>query len=93
MGVALFVGQIRKNGPDHQKMQNRINRSGYGNRIQSGSLCTSVFVLCRGPDAVTRKMAVEFVKGEEEHCAWVAKHLAVIEKLGYDNYLLEMMDI
>ena len=50
-------------------------------------------VLCRGPDAVTRKMAVEFVKGEEEHCAWVAKHLAVIEKLGYDNYLLEMMDI
>lgn len=22
-----------------------------------------------------------------------AKHLAIIEKLGYDNYLLEMMDI
>lgn len=46
-----------------------------------------------GDDAVTRKMVVEFVEGEEEHCAWVAKHLAVIEKLGYDNYLLEMMDI
>ena len=29
----------------------------------------------------------------EEHCAWVAKHLAIIEKLGYENYLLEMMDI
>lgn len=44
-------------------------------------------------DAVTRKMVEEFVEGEEEHCAWVAKHLAIIEKLGYDNYLLEMMDI
>lgn len=44
-------------------------------------------------DAVTRKMVEEFVEGEEEHCGWVAKHLAVIEKLGYDNYLLEMMDI
>ena len=44
-------------------------------------------------DAVTRKMVEEFVEGEEEHCGWVAKHLAIIEKLGYDNYLLEMMDI
>lgn len=44
-------------------------------------------------DAVTRKMVEEFVAGEEEHCSWVAKHLAIIEKLGYDNYLLEMMDI
>ena len=44
-------------------------------------------------DAITRKMVEEFVAGEEEHCAWVAKHLAIIEKLGYDNYLLEMMDI
>ena len=44
-------------------------------------------------DAVTRKMVEEFVEGEEEHCGWVAKHLSIIEKLGYDNYLLEMMDI
>ena len=44
-------------------------------------------------DAVTRKMVEEFVAGEEEHCDWVAKHLAIIKKLGYDNYLLEMMDI
>ncbi len=44
-------------------------------------------------DAVTRKMVEEFVEGEEDHCAWVAKHLGIIEKLGYDNYLLEMMDI
>lgn len=44
-------------------------------------------------DAVTRKMVEEFVEGEEEHCAWVAKHLAIIDKLGYENYLLEMMDI
>ena len=32
-------------------------------------------------------------EAEEEHCAWVAKHLAIIEKLGYENYLLEMIDI
>ncbi|MBQ9870635.1 MAG: hypothetical protein IJM27_01770 [Eubacterium sp.] len=44
-------------------------------------------------DAITRKMVEEFLEGEEEHCAWVAKHLAIIDKLGYDNYLLEMMDI
>ncbi len=44
-------------------------------------------------DAVTRKMVEEFVAGEEEHCAWVARHLEIIEKLGYDNYLLDMMDI
>ncbi len=44
-------------------------------------------------DAVTRKLIEEFVAGEEEHAAWVAKHLSIIEKLGYDNYLLEMMDI
>lgn len=44
-------------------------------------------------DAVTRKLIEEFVEGEEEHRAWVAKHLAIIDKLGYDNYLLEMMDI
>ena len=44
-------------------------------------------------DAITRKMVEEFIEGEEEHCAWVAKHLAIIDKLGYDNYLLEMMDI
>ncbi len=44
-------------------------------------------------DTVTRKLVEEFVEGEEEHASWVAKHLAIIEKLGYDNYLLEMMDI
>ena len=44
-------------------------------------------------DAITRKMVEEFIEGEEEHCAWVAKHLSIIEKLGYENYLLEMMDI
>ena len=44
-------------------------------------------------DVITRKMVEEFVEGEEGHCAWVAKHLGIIKKLGYDNYLLEMMDI
>ena len=36
---------------------------------------------------------VEFLTVEEEHCGWVAQHLGIIEKLGYDNYLLEMTDI
>ncbi|MBQ1549709.1 MAG: Bfr protein [Clostridia bacterium] len=44
-------------------------------------------------DVVTRKMVEEFAEGEAEHYAWVSKHLAIIEKLGYENYLLEMMDI
>lgn len=44
-------------------------------------------------DAVTRKLVEGFVAGEEEHAAWVAKHFSIIEKPGYDNYLLEMMDI
>ncbi|MBR4446187.1 MAG: hypothetical protein IKS37_09885 [Solobacterium sp.] len=44
-------------------------------------------------DAVTRKMVEEYAEGEEGHCSWVVKHLAIIDKLGYENYLLEMMDI
>lgn len=44
-------------------------------------------------DVITRKMVEEFVAGEEEHCAWVSKHLAIIERVGYDNYLIEMAEI
>lgn len=65
----------------------------YKEFTEGGIASMNELVANLGDDAVTRKMVVEFVEGEEEHCAWVAKHLAVIEKLGYDNYLLEMMDI
>ena len=44
-------------------------------------------------DYVTRAMLEEFIKGEEEHYEWVRMHLALIEKIGYENYLIEMMDI
>lgn len=44
-------------------------------------------------DSITRKLVESFVECESEHRAWVAKHLAIIEKIGYENYLLEMMDI
>lgn len=44
-------------------------------------------------DAVTKKLIESFIEGEEDHCKWVAQHLALIEKIGYENYLIEMMDI
>lgn len=44
-------------------------------------------------DYVTREMFNEFIKGEEEHCAWVNKHLEFIKKVGYENYLIEMSEI
>lgn len=44
-------------------------------------------------DSVTRRLIEEFVEGEEDHCKWVHQHLALIEKIGYENYLIEMMDI
>ncbi|MBQ6343471.1 MAG: hypothetical protein IJI41_10130 [Anaerolineaceae bacterium] len=65
----------------------------YKEFTEGGIASMNELVCGLGDDAVTRKMVEEFVEGEEEHCAWVAKHLAIIDKLGYDNYLLEMMDI
>lgn len=47
---------------------------------------------CKG-DVVTRQLFEEFAADEEEHVAWVCQHIALIEKIGYDNYLLDMMDI
>ena len=44
-------------------------------------------------DVVTRKLFEEFAADEADHVKWVAQHLAIIEKIGYDNYMIEMMDI
>lgn len=44
-------------------------------------------------DYVTKEMINEFIKGEEEHCTWVNKHLEFIKKVGYENYLIEMSEI
>ena len=43
-------------------------------------------------DSITRKLVEGFVECESEHRAWVAKHLFIIEKIGYENYLIEQMD-
>ena len=42
-------------------------------------------------DSITRKLVESFVECESEHRAWVAKHLSIIEKIGYENYLIEQL--
>ena len=42
-------------------------------------------------DSITRKLVESFVECESEHRAWVAQHLAIIEKIGYENYLIEQL--
>ena len=42
-------------------------------------------------DSITRKLVESFVECESDHRAWVAKHLRVIEKIGYENYLIDQM--
>ena len=44
-------------------------------------------------DFVTRKMVEGFIEGETEHVMWVKKHLAVIEAIGYENYLIEQIEL
>jgi len=44
-------------------------------------------------DSATRKLIESFVECESEQRAWVAKHMGIIEKIGYENYLIEMMTI
>ena len=40
-------------------------------------------------DSITRKLVESFVECEAEHRAWVAQHMGIIEKIGYENYLIE----
>ncbi|MBQ9198759.1 MAG: hypothetical protein IJ141_01090 [Lachnospiraceae bacterium] len=42
-------------------------------------------------DSITRKLVESFVECESDHRAWVAKHLGIIEKIGYDNYLIAQL--
>ena len=37
------------------------------------------------------KLVESFVECEAEHRAWVPKHLGIIEKIGYENYLIEQL--
>ena len=42
-------------------------------------------------DSITRKRVESFVECEAEHRAWVAQHMGIIEKIGYENYLIEQL--
>ncbi len=42
-------------------------------------------------DYVTRHMIEEFILDEQEHYNWVKGHLCLIEQIGIDNYMIEML--
>ena len=42
-------------------------------------------------DYVTRHMIEEFIIEEQNHYNWVKAHLCMIEQLGMENYMIEML--
>lgn len=42
-------------------------------------------------DYITQKLIYKWIEDEQEHMAWEAQYLNYIEKLGYENFLIEMM--
>ena len=42
-------------------------------------------------DYVTRHMIEEFIIDEQEHYNWVKGHLCLIEQIGIENYIIEML--
>jgi len=42
-------------------------------------------------DYVTRHMIEEFIIDEQEHYNWVKGHLCLIETIGMENYMIEML--
>jgi bacterioferritin (cytochrome b1) len=42
-------------------------------------------------DYVPKKLIFKWIDGEQEHMAWEAQYLKLIERLGYDNFLIAMM--
>ncbi len=42
-------------------------------------------------DYPTKKLIQKWIDGEVEHMAWEAQYLNYIKKLGYENFLIEMM--
>ena len=42
-------------------------------------------------DYVTRHMIEEFILDEQDHFNWVKGHLGLIEQIGMENYLIEML--
>ena len=42
-------------------------------------------------DYVTKNMLQEFIVDEQEHYNWVKTHLCIIEQIGMENYMIEML--
>lgn len=42
-------------------------------------------------DYITQKLIQDWIVDEKEHIDWNRQHRQLIEKVGYDNYLLEML--
>ena len=42
-------------------------------------------------DYVTKAMIQEFIIDEQEHYNWVKGHLCLIEQIGIENYMIEML--
>ena len=42
-------------------------------------------------DYVTRHMIEEFIIDEQDHFNWVKRHLCLIEQIGMENYIIEML--
>ena len=42
-------------------------------------------------DYVTKKLILKWIDGEQEHMAWEAQYLKLIDRLGNDNFLIAMM--
>jgi bacterioferritin len=42
-------------------------------------------------DYVTKHMIQEFIVGEQDHFNWVKQHLYLIEQIGLENYMIEML--
>ena len=42
-------------------------------------------------DYPTQKLIQKWIDGEKEHMAWEAQYLKLIDKIGYDNFLMAMM--
>ena len=42
-------------------------------------------------DYVTKRMVEEFIIDEQDHYNWVKGHLCLIEQIGMENYLIEML--
>lgn len=44
-----------------------------------------------GDDYVTQKLIYKWIDGEKEHMDWERQYLNYIDKVGYENFLIEMM--